>query len=282
MNSFFRGLGRFFIVLSVILFANESYSEVVIIVPENNQYAYNIAIDVQTQLKGQSTIRYEVGNPAPGDIIVALGSGIYNKIGDIRNKVIATFVPYQGVQKSQATNNRYYIYSEPSPKQIHTFIAANFSSSKIGYLYTDQDKGVPAELAKQFTQSENTLLALKNEGDVFSSIRELIRNDIDIMLLSKNSDLYTSKNIRTIIEALTRKRIPVITTTKSLVASGATISITADQSEIVAMTATLANKLNEQNGMGGEASGHTTTVNIETNQSMIDIYRFNIVPGGEK
>jgi ABC-type uncharacterized transport system substrate-binding protein len=280
MNTFLNWISRCAIGFFVVLFTHASLSDVVIITPDENQYAYNIAVSLQSQLTDHAKITSEAGSVTPEDIIIALGSAAYHKVGDVKNTVITIFIPYEGDRSAlQSTNNRYYIYSEPSPKQIHSFISKNFTSSTIGYLYTDKDKGVASELAEQFKLSENTFLALKGEEDVFSSIRELIRYDIDIMLLSKNSDLYTSKNIRTIIEALTRKRIPVIVTTKSLVKSGATISISSDQTEIVTMTAKIVNLLVDGSDGAEKISSHTKKVNIEINQSMISLYRFTIGTG---
>jgi ABC-type uncharacterized transport system substrate-binding protein len=265
------------------LFAHISHSEVVIITPDENQYAYNIAVSLQSKLKDHAKITSEAGNATPEDIIIALGSAAYHKIGDVKNTVITIFIPYEGQRSSlESASNRYYIYSEPSPNQIHSFISKNFTSSTVGYLYTEKDKSVASELAEQFKLSENTFFSLKGDKDVFSSIRELIRYDIDIMLLSKNSDLYTPKNIRTIIEALTRKRIPVIATTKSLVKSGATIAISSDQSEIIRMTAEIVNLLDDNNLDKEKISSHTKNINIEINQSMVSLYRFSIDTGDKK
>jgi ABC-type uncharacterized transport system substrate-binding protein len=253
---------------------------VLIVVPEGNSYAYNVALELQKGIKHQSNITTSTNLTGSEDVVIALGSSIYSKISKHQQEIIATFVPYQGINViPQPPKKHHYIYAEPSPEQIHKFISSNFISAKVGYLYTDKDKSVAAELEKEFEKSGNSIFPMMHEGDVFSSIRKLIRSGIDIMLINKNSSLYTPKNIRTIIEALTRKRIPVISTTKSLVNLGATVSITSDQSEIIEMTSDLTNHIIKGNHKEANRSGHTHTVNVESNHSMISLFRFDILEG---
>jgi len=258
-------------------------SELAIVIPKGNPYVLGLATTLRSKIDTPSFITSYIDRIKSNDTVVALGSQVYEMFAQNDRTVIAAFVPYHGkAAHSSAPKNHFYIYSEPSPSQIHSFIAHNFTSSKIGYLYTEEFRGVSEELEREFKKSGNTLHTLMTDGDVFNSIRELIRNDIDIMLVSKNNAIYTSKNIRTVIEALTRKRIPVISTTKSLVRSGATTSITSDQQEILRLTAEVANQLSGPKYPVNRLPVHTPKINVDTNESMISLYRFNITSEDKK
>ncbi|MGH1486980.1 MAG: hypothetical protein ACRBCI_12230 [Cellvibrionaceae bacterium] len=244
----------------------------------------DIAKRIQEKITVNSQIRNELDlEEKSNSIIITIGSSAFykaSKKADI--KIITSFIPHT-TNINKAEDEIFPYYSEPSPEQILSFFSKHFSSAKVGILYSDSDIEFISSLESIFRNSNNTLIPIKHsKNDVFDSIRALIKKDMDIMLITKNKEIYSSKKIRFVIEALSRKRIPTITTSPSLLRAGSVASITPNEEETISSIATLASQLHKNKKITDDTREEPNNITVKTNKSMMKLFNLNIYEGGSQ
>ena len=74
------------------------------------------------------------------------------------------------------------------------------------------------------------------------TIRRMLNYDsVDVMLITNDSRIFNRKNIRFVLEALYRKKIPTIGFSRSLVDAGAVAAVFSNEDEVINQTAIAAN-----------------------------------------
>lgn len=266
-----------------LLLSLNCYSDITILASDSSRNI-GIAKRIQEKITVESSIKNSFSeSEEKNSIIITIGSTAFYKVADKSDsQIIASFIPH-ATNIDHKEDSIFPYYSEPSPNQISSFFSKHFNSAKIGILYDDSDIRFIENLKKAFDNSDNTLIAIKhNKKDVFDSIRALIKKDIDIMLITKNRDIYHPKKIRFVIEALSRKRIPTITTSTSLLRAGSAVSITPDEEQTIIAIANLANQLHKDQKITDDIKGESKNITVNINKSMMKLFNLNIDEGSSK
>jgi hypothetical protein len=128
-------------ITALLLLALDCHSDVIILTTDS-PYALGIAKKVQSGIATTSRVQYSLEETRESDIIVALGG---NALFEAQRKKAETvegaFISYSDLGPPRGSPSlKYVIYSDPSPKWVAHFLDANFSRSKIGFIYTDDDR----------------------------------------------------------------------------------------------------------------------------------------------
>lgn len=97
---------------------------------------------------------------------------------------------------------------------------------------------------------------------------------IDMFLVTNDTRIYSSQNLRFLLEDLYRQGIPVVALNKHLLNAGAAISITPNQDAFVKQTAVLAERLSQ--AMPIEPFQFAQEYQIEINESLVRRYSLNV------
>lgn len=171
------------------------------------------------------------------------------------------------------------IYSEPDPATLVEYVSTWFKKARIGYLYSEDDP-FSAALIESVADSGLTLISRKvGDQDAFGALNELMKHNVDVFLVSKDPNLYTSRNIRFVFETLYRNQVPVIATSESLLSAGAIATISTDDRIILEDVAKSISTLSRTTDPVGASESirfnpFSTRIAVKVNKTMED--RFGI------
>ncbi|ODS23537.1 hypothetical protein AB835_08520 [Candidatus Endobugula sertula] len=279
MLSLFRTsiLKSIFFVVSTLL-PSYTFSDVIIVSPPQEK-ALTIARKIKENINTPTKIVSTLNQTNTSDIIITLGKEALDQVTKKPHAfLISSFI--NPLDRSVHYNKygiiSHSIYSEPSPDKISYFLISHFKNQKIGLIYTSEEKVIIDEIKIQLSQSSTDLISIKYSGDIFKDIRNLKNHNIDLLLLTKNRNIYQPRNVAVILRSLFTKQIPVIATSKSLLKTGATVAVIPSEDSIIKKTYNLANQI--LSGENANKSGHhyVSDMDIYTNKTMADVYNVDI------
>lgn len=263
------------ITLALHLFVKLANAEV-IIVTGDTQYAQTIAKKIQGGIHKDSAISSSITKSSSSDIVIAIGHEAF-MAARAKNKsvMVGTFINFADTRDIESSfGPEFTIYSDPSPKRLAHFINENLSNTRIGYLYTKNDK-LFVDQTKNLIASNNQLVAIPFEQDTFEALKKVIDQKIDIMLVGRNREIYNPNNIRFVLESLFRKKVPVIATSTLLLKAGAAIAIAPPEEVIINETCNLVNGL-----LRGHKPVNTAffidDIEVKTNSSLMELYNLQL------
>lgn len=262
------------------LLSISAHADVTILTPDND-HAKNIAVLIKSNLNQKASIVHTIESTDHTDLVIALGEdALKNVIVDSKIPVIGAFLP-SSYPKSSEENNYFYIYSDPSPRDLAEFFVRSFPSSTIGYIYTPAELPMLDAISAHLKTSTTKLKMLPYSGSPFKDIRKLEREGIDSFWLSKNREIYKSEKLRFILEALFRKRVPVISTSLSLTKSGATVSITSNSDSVISQIVSTVNGI-QADSPPIDQSIYVEDVVVKVNLKMSEYFNINIKEVGNE
>lgn len=274
-----RRLLKGFLACSVIAFSAFVFGDVVIVVPDTD-HAKNIAVKLKENIPKYITVKIStsVDNIDSEDLVVPLGNNQYLKLLSSDYNLLPTFISfYDFASRKKKEKVKSVLYSDPSPKAIASFLSEHFKTAKIGYIYSSEDEGY-MRLIQEHLDNKNKLVSSKYEGNTFTSIKNLIKKDIDLIFIGRNREVYTRDNIRFVLDSLFRKNIPVLTSSPVYVKAGASVSISPSEDAIITMTALAIERHYKQKDLIFKDI-FIDECKIGTNSSMTDFYNLNIEKG---
>lgn len=272
-------LARALLITAAVLLSPPVLSDVLILAPDS-EYARKVAVQLKSRIAYPSRITHVLDVNAETDLVVALGRDSFLEASS------KTEVPVMGsflspVDQASETSNgaRYRIFSDPSPKQIADFLASRFPSSVVGYIYSDDETLIIQNVQDALKGSSTRLESLRFSGNTFSDIRDLSRKGINAMLITKNREVYSPERVRFVLEALFRKKIPVVSTSSSLVSAGATVSIAPSTEAILKATSDSVNQLLKGVTPAPPAAAYVEDAMIEVNLTMSEYFSIDFGGG---
>jgi hypothetical protein len=151
-------------------------------------------------------------------------------------KSIVITTPYQFDDYKVLAPDAMFVSLLPTPKEVVQNLTLNFPGARVGVLHRGDDYF--QDLQKATEDSSIKLVGRETHSeDIFKDLRFLLKtNPIDIFLITADPEIYSSANVRYLIEALYRKRIPTVALTDQLLGSGVIGSIYVPNSLIVEST----------------------------------------------
>lgn len=263
---------------AVVLLSPPVLSDVIIFTPDSD-YARNVAEQLKSRIATSSRITHALDVNSDTDLIVALGRDSFLEASEKTEvPVVGSFLSPLDQVNEPSSKPRYRIFSDPSPEQIAAFLASRFPNSVVGYIYTDDEAQIVQRVQDALKGSNTRLESLLFSGNTFSDLRSLGRRDINAMVITKNRDIYNSERVRFVLEALFRKKMPVISTSTALVPAGATVSIAPSPEAIINTTSKYVNELLNDPPHAPPAAAYVEDTTIDVNRTM-SAY-FNIDFGG--
>lgn len=257
-------------VIIAVLHIPSAYSDVIILTSEN-PYALEVAKKIQTGIKDPAQIKHTIHDLKKSDIVVALGNEALSQANERKaSKIIGSFITYSNNNDSSKSNIKSILYADPAPETLARFFDANFNKARIGIIYSPSDSDYIERIQSSLKAGNNEIVSIVSTGDTFADLNKLIKTKIDILYAGNDERIYKPTNIRFVLESLFRKRIPVISSSKSLVKAGATASVIPDEDLIISETIKRTNKL--LSGANDTwPNRFIETTKIYTNKSLIKI-----------
>lgn len=218
-----------------------SYSDVLILSP-NNKKANQLANKIKEKLQTSNVVISEdittLENP---ELIVTLGAKLLKAhSGDLHVPTVASFISPSDLPESLSMKNipSEAIYSVVSPKTLMSFLEKSFGNVRVGYIYKGKKDRYVAELEERSVFSNVKFQTYEMVGnDVFKTLRRIITSrSIDVMVISSDAEIYNRSNIRFVLEALYRKKIPTIGLSERLVDAGAVAAVFSEEDVLIERT----------------------------------------------
>jgi len=255
----------------------------VLILAPNNAKAQSVAEQIKSQIPNQKVVISDDKNAVESpDLVITLGSKLLNDHAkELNAPTLASFVaPSQFIRGSfQGGNPVEPVYSVADPIALLDFLEKNFGSSRVGYIYSGE-KDEYVDMLERISQvSEISFVPFKMESDdVFKTLRRVVSSrKIDIMLISNDSRIFNRKNIRFVLEALYRKKIPTIGLSKSLIDAGAVAAVYSEEQSLIAQTIARANNFLQTNSFTGEM--YASALGVVFNKEFVE--EFDLDPKGD-
>lgn len=266
---------RAILLTAATMLPHHALSDVLILTPDSD-YARNAAEKLKSHIQKPSRIVHSLESDTNTDLVVALGrESFLDASAHAAVPVIGTFLSPvdQGPISSKAP--RYRIFSDPSPKKMAEFLKAKFPNSIVGFIHTDEEALFVQEMREILKNSSTRLESVRFSGNTFSDIRNLSRKSINVMLVSKNRDIYHPERVRFVLEALFRKKMPVISMSASLVPAGATVSVSPSVEAVIKTTSSYVNELIKNKLSSSSQAVYVEEVTIEVNPAMSEYFNFD-------
>ncbi len=263
------------LVSAALLLSNTALSDVTIVAP-TSKYAQDVAKQIEGGIKHPVIIS---DSPTPDKntkVVVALGKNSFDKSNS------STTLPIVGILSSTdappvSGKPNYFVYSDPSPKNIAAFLAKHFPNTRVGYIYTDDETNRVTNIKEHLEGSSTQLVSVKSTGDVFGNIRTLTRKGkgIDAMLVTTNRKIFKPAKIRFVLESLFRKKVPVISTSALLIEPGATVAISPSADALSAEASKIATLLHSDDSKLQPSGKYIEDLDIMVNSSMSDYFNLD-------
>lgn len=268
-------LVRALLLTAAVLLSSPALSDVLILTPDSD-YARDIAAQLKTRIASPSRITHTLETNSNANLIVALGRDSFLEASkQAETPVVGTFLSPLDQIDVPTNEPRYRIFSDPSPRQIAAFLASRFPNSTIGYIYTDDEAEVVQNVQNALKGSSTRLVSLTFSGNTFSDIRELSRKGINAMLITKNRDIYSPERIRFVLEALFRKKVPVVSTSTALVPAGAAVSIAPSPEAILSATSESINDLLKETPHPPPAAAYVESATVQVNRTISEYFNID-------
>lgn len=268
-----------FLLLTAVMSPLPALSDVLIFTPEVN-YARDVAEKLKSHIKPPSRIVHTLDVNSSTDVVVALGrESFLHASANTSVPVVGAFLSIVDQAPSPSKTVRYRILSDPSPQKMADFLEKKFPNSVVGFIHTDEEALFVHEMHQALQGSSTRLESIIFSGNTFSDIRHLDRKGIDLMLISKNRDIYHSGRIRFVLEALFRKKVPVVSMSAALIPAGATVSVSPSVEAVVQVTSSYANSLVDGRFPAPQRAVYVDDVVIDVNSAMAEYFNFDF--GGE-
>lgn len=232
-------------IIATLFLSDIALPDVLILTPPSER-AIKIAEKIQQKVVGEKVVvSSSLSKSHEYSLVVTLGSSILDQYAnEIKSPHIATFISpheYKKLEMAVFTESS-AVFSAASPKKFLEFISETFGKVSIGYVYTDKDDIYLSELERIVADDNIRIVATPLlDQDIFKTYRHLFEDNIDVMLVTSNPDIYTSRNIRYVLEMLFRQKVPAVTFSKSLLNAGAAASLYSPEYLIVDRTASAIN-----------------------------------------
>lgn len=254
--------------------------EIVILSPSGKGKASQIAQAISKQLENHYRVRIET-DPSlidNADLSVILGKKLFaqHKNTITSPRIVSFISPFDFQELSNNTNESTLVsYTGASPQTVSQFIKETLGKVKVGYIFSDPADRYLKELEKA-SEGNFLVVSVEAKNDVYGALNELIERDIDVLLVTNNSSVYSGSNIRFTLEALFRNRIPAISLSRSL-SAGAVATVYASDKDVISHTASAARQYLESktHKFDSYADAH-----VEIDKDMARIYSFSLQPGG--
>lgn len=257
-------------------------ADVLILSPKNPK-ALAVAAQIKSQIPYQKVVisddKNAVESPA---LVITLGSKLLNDHAkDLNAPTLASFVAPSQFSRGNFRGDKPVepVYSVADPIALLEFLEKNFGSSRVGYVYSGE-KDEYVDMLERISQvSEISFVSFKMESDdVFKTLRRVVSSrKIDIMLISNDSRIFNRKNIRFVLEALYRKKIPTIGLSKSLIDAGAVAAVYSEEQSLIAQTIARANNFLQTNSFNGEM--YASTLGVVFKKEFVE--EFDLDPQGD-
>lgn len=251
------------------------FSDVVIVAP-NTPHANSIAGKIKERIPKSIPVRIITSFDGidSEDVVVPLGNKLYIDSISTEYNILPAFISFADFASNPRKDNiKTVLYSDPSPKSIANFLNQHFKNAKIGYVYSSNDEKY-MQLVREALENKNQLVTTKHDGNTFTSIKRLIKSDIDVIFIGRNRNVYTRNNIRFVLDSLFRKNIPVLTSSRAYVKAGASVSISPNEDKLIDRAALTIERLYKQ-------KDHVFTnifiddSKVSTNAAMMDFYNLS-------
>lgn len=232
--------------LVCLLSSNLVLPDVLILTPDNEK-ARAVAEKIKARLRYQKVVISADPSAVPNpELVITLGSGLLRAFGEkINAPTIASFVSpseYSTLLK-QNTNPSEPVYSVVSPRSLMAFLDETFGPVRVGYIYAGEKDSYITELEILSNISEAKIVPIPlADNDVFKTLRRLFSSrTVDVMIISNDTRVFNRKNIRFVLEALYREKIPTIGFSNNLVDAGAVAAVFSEEDAMVDQTIASAN-----------------------------------------
>lgn len=253
-------------------------ADVLILTPDSD-YARELAGQLKSRIQPPSRVVHLLDVNSETELVVALGRDSFlNATENTQLPVVGSFLSSVDRPTAKSKASTYRVFSDPSPELIAEFLRVRFPNSNIGYIYTDDEAPLVNRMHEALKDSTTRLEPVRFSGNTFSDIRTLSRKRIDAMLISKNREIYHPERVRFVLEALFRKKMPVVSMSASLVPAGATVSVAPTAEAVINTTSEAVNTLISGELPAPQRAAYAAGVTIEVNPTMSRY--FNIDFGG--
>lgn len=283
MSSIIRVLETSSLLLLMALCVSRLALADVLILSPKNPKALAVAAQIKSQIPYQKVVisddKNAVESPA---LVITLGSKLLNDHAkDLNAPTLASFVAPSQFSRGNFRGDKPVepVYSVADPIALLEFLEKNFGSSRVGYVYSGE-KDEYVDMLERISQvSEISFVSFKMESDdVFKTLRRVVSSrKIDIMLISNDSRIFNRKNIRFVLEALYRKKIPTIGLSKSLIDAGAVAAVYSEEQSLIAQTIARANNFLQTNSFNGEM--YASTLGVVFKKEFVE--EFDLDPQGD-
>lgn len=263
------------IVSAALLLSSTALSDVTIVAPKS-KYAQDVAEQIKAGIKHPVNISDTLNQDANSKVVVALGKSSFEKTVGTTSLPIVGILSYTDAPPI-SDRPSYFVYSDPSPKDIAVFLKKHFQNMQIGYIYTEDESNRVEQIKEQLIDSSTQLITIKSSSDVFGDIRALTRTGkgIDAMLVTTNRNIYKPEKIRFVLESLFRKKVPVISTSAFLIEPGATVAISPSADAISAEASKIATLLHSKDTTPRPSGTYIDDLDIKVNSSMSEYFNLD-------
>lgn len=266
------------IIAAIASLSSAALSEILIFAPDND-YAREVAEKLKSRIDTPSHIVHSLDVNSSTRLVVALGhESFLVASAETEVAVLGSFLSPADQPTSKRSAPTYRIFSDPSPDKIAEFLKKRLPNSTIGYIYTGDEAPVVQQLAKALENSSTRFEPIRFSGNTFSDLRGLSRKGINSMLVSTNHEVYHPERVRFVLEALFRKKMPVISMTASLIPAGATVSIAPTAEAVINATALSVNGLVKGAFSEPPNDTYVEDVTIEVNPAMASYFNIDFGP----
>lgn len=206
-------------------------------------------------------------------IVVGMGNLFAETVPAKSGSISIIILPYLASPPSKP--NVYHQYYQVSSNAIYDYLLEQFDDLRVGYIYYEDED--PFDRYNESQTSKIKFIGEKIDKDVFSAVRRLQENKrIDVLMVTNDTRIYTSRNLRFLLEYLYRKSIPVMSLNRKLLAAGAAFSITPELQAFVKDTAEMVVKLKK--GEWVNKIQFAQTYRVDINERLISRYALQVKP----
>lgn len=230
---------RLIIAIGLLALSSSALSKTLILSPDHKRALF-LAEQLAEQLPDSHVATTLPKDRSGIDLVITIGNEFYLAFSQkITKPHIAAFVSYNTFK---AAPNKIAIYSDPDPAKVAEELSRYFKGRHIGYVSNPEDEPYLKALKQQGLLFKEYPLV---KNDIFKTLAWIFsqNREIDAFYVSENRDVYTPKNVTSVIGALARKRVPVIVSNKALKTKGAVLAIYTDSDHQIQKIAEVAKSM---------------------------------------
>lgn len=259
---------RFAVILLVLLWPPLALADVFLLAPDTpraQQLAQTIAHTLRSY---EPEIISAVSSPTVDDTIINIGR--HNPLLEVSGARVINVVPTPHTIDSNSQSAVFVFQIDP--ECLINQIGKDFPNKRIGYMYSNPSDPIVALALDADVQ----IIPERVTGNIFNHLRRLReREDIDVMLIGNDHGVYTSRNIRFVLEDLYRNRIPAVSLSSTLLNAGASIAYVPSYDGLAKQIKGYLDALNSDNAKP-ESMVYATQGEIESNPQMSKRYNLTL------